>query len=138
MVLSKKDYRLLLFAFLFIILFILFVGVNTVLSYAKEDNRTSVETTDDATLTDARLKLKQLNVATSTDAGPVYDRSAYMTFSNESAGPAVTEIQVLTGIYRMSISIRNLLIVLISMIFLAWSHKTLKASVFRFAGKGMK
>lgn len=132
-----KEYRYILYIFLGIILFVIYVGVNSVLSSAEGlSDRGSVET-DDATLTNAREQLKNLNVATSSDAS-LYDRSAYQTFSNESAGPATTEIQILTGIYRMSISIRNILILLIGMIFIGWVHKSLKSSVFRFVGKGMK
>lgn len=133
---KENDNKYVLYIFLGIILFLFYVGVNSVLSYAKTPDRTSVETTDDATLTDAKKKLAELNVATSTDAGHIYDRDAYLTFSNESAGPAVTDIQVLTGIYRMSISIRNLLIVLIGMLFIGWTHRTLKSAVFKYAGKG--
>lgn len=133
---KENDTRYALYIFLGIILFMIYVGVNSVMSYAKAPDRTSVETTEDATLTDAKKKLAELNVATSTDAGHIYDREAYLTFSNESPGPATNEIQLLTGIYRMAISIRNLLIVLIGMIFIGWTHRTLKSAVFKYAGKG--
>ena len=135
---KENDNRYALYIFLGIILFLFYVGVNSILSFAKAPDRTSVETSEDATLTDAKRQLQELNVQRASDTSALYDRNAYLTFSNESAGPAVSEIQILTGIYRMSISIRNLLLVLICMIFLSWTHKTLKASVFRFVGKGMK
>lgn len=75
------------------------------------------------------------DVATSTDAD--FDTHAYFTYGldQEWFDSSTPEYKMLDDIYRMILSIRNCIVVLIIGLVCVWVHKTVKSIILSF-GKG--
>ena len=77
-------------------------------------------------------------VATSTDAE--WDPRPYLTYPLDQRWieDSDTVQKGLDDIYRMLLSIRNIVLVFFGGCFLVWCHKTLKGVVYRLNGRGLK
>lgn len=80
------------------------------------------------------------NVLTSTPTDADFDTNTYLTYGlDEEWIDSSTTIQsALNDIYRMILSIRNLLVVLIAGLIICWVHKMLKNIIARITKGGVK
>ena len=85
-----------------------------------------------------RRFLESNQLATSTDA--VYDDSDYLTFdkSYQYFNESVTNNQALSSIYRLLLSIRNLLVMLICGLVIIFVHNSIKKIISRITKGGIK
>lgn len=130
---KDKDYKTFLLLLLGVIIFLFVIAVKSMTAAAAYSPETSGYT--DATLTDARRKLADIRGDTATDTDANYDMHNYLTYPLNVNG-AVSDTQLLNGILRYLVSIRNILICGFGFMFMAWAYKKLGSIAYRMGGKG--
>lgn len=128
---DSKNYILMLLG---VIIFLFIVAVNSIVSAAAAPDPGGGQYTD-ATLTDARRKLAVIRGDTATMTDVSYDFNNYMTYPANYNG-AVSDTQLLNGILRYLVSIRNIILCGFGFMFMVWAYKKLGSIAYRMGGKG--
>lgn len=131
---KDKDYKNFILLLLGVIIFLFVVAVNSMVSAAAAPDPGGGQYTD-ATLTDARRKLAEIRGDTATNTDANYDFNNYLTYPANYNG-AVSDTQLLNGILRYLVSIRNIMLCGFGFMFMAWCHKKLSSIAYKMGGRG--